>query len=290
MATSGTYGGQCELVAFCRAYDRDVMLHRPEGQYQHETITSNDRREAGKLVITLHISYGDERDLAHYDSVRRSETTLAHRRKEGALSSQRRPLVTDAQIEAAQRARPSLLRGEIHDFLEKGKRDLDANYQLVLKDRGRSSSASSSQRSSSSKRSLEDDDEVHRASKRADRRKSIKKLKSRTVAATTNVEQDANVCFQIWIGSQEPGTPASTQDTECSSDATDAFSRASLDDSSPRVTQKDESSDSGASLCKPSQPRTDMSISQVKMINPMVQRKPRPGRTFSQELLEGGEQ
>ena len=152
MATSGTYGGQPELVAFCRAFDRDVIIHRPEGQYEPESRTTNDRRLPGEPAITLHISYGDEVNAAHYDSVRRRDAILPHRRRPYGSPARRRPTAKNEQIQAVQRARPSLTPEDIHNFIEKGKKDLDANlHQLLYADRARSSSVSSSQRSSSSK-------------------------------------------------------------------------------------------------------------------------------------------
>lgn len=218
MATSGTYGGQPELVAFCRKFDRDVIIHRPEGQYEHENRTSNDRRLPGDTAITLHISYGDEVNAAHYDSVRKREAF--HPRRPLPKPVKKRPSANTEQIQAVQRARPTLSPKDIQDFIEKGKKDLDANLQqLLYKDRARSSSAESSQRSSSSKRSLDADNDNPRASKRTDRRKTLDK---RAVAVISSVDDSTEVSFRIRIDSQEPSTPASTQDTEYSSDPTDA--------------------------------------------------------------------
>lgn len=246
MATSGTYGGQPELVAFCRAFDRDVIIHRPEGQYEPESRTTNDRRPPGDPVITLHISYGDEVNAAHYDSVRRRDAILPHRRRPHGSPAARRPSAKTEQIQAVQRARPLLTPEDIHKFIEKGKKDLDANlHQLLYPDRARSSSVSSSQRSSSSKRSLEADNDLERASKRADRRKSLKK---RAVAVVSSMEQGTEVSFRIRLDSQEPSTPASTQDTEYSSDPTEATTEASTDDKNIVIPSTEDASDSDASL------------------------------------------
>jgi hypothetical protein len=247
MATSGTYGGQPELVAFCRAFDRDVIIHRPEGQYEPESRTTNDRRPPGDPVITLHISYGDEVNAAHYDSVRRRDATLPHRRRLHGSPAGRRPASKNEQIKAVQRARPSLTPEDIHNFIEKGKKDLDANLQQLLDaGRARSSSVSSSQRSSSSKRSLEADNDLERASKRTDRRKS---LKQRTVAVISSMDQGTEVSFKIRLDSQEPpSTPTSTQDTEYSSDPTEANAEASTEDKYLIVQNPDDLSDSDTPL------------------------------------------
>jgi hypothetical protein len=246
MSTSGTYGGQPELVAFCRAFDRDVIIHRPEGQYEPESRTTNDRRPPGDPVITLHISYGDEVNAAHYDSVRRRDAALPHRRRPYGSPAGRRSSTKNEQIKAVQRARPSLTPEDIHNFIEKGKKDLDANLQqLLYAGRARSSSVSSSQRSSSSKRSLEADNDLERASKRADRRKSLKK---RTVAVVSSMDQGTEVSFRIRLDSQEPSTPASTQDTEYSSDPTEANTEASTEDKYLVLQKSDDLSDSDTSL------------------------------------------
>ena len=244
MAQKGCYGGQPELVAFCRAFDRDVIIHRPAGQYEHENRTSNDRRPAGEAAITLHISYGDEMTEAHYNSVRRRDASLPLRRRTHGNSARKRPSAKAEQIQAVHRARPGLSPQDIHDFLEKGKKDIDANFQrLLYKDRARSSSADSSQRSSSSKRSLEADDDIPRANKRADRRKSVKK----TVTVVSSMDQGTEVSFRIRLDSQEPSTPASTQDTEYSSDPTEAVAE-EADGDYHVVRNVDELSDSDAAL------------------------------------------
>src|SRR5204863_7699369 len=98
---------------------------------------------------------------------------------------------------------------------------------LLYPDRARSSSVSSSQRSSSSKRSLEADNDLERASKRTDRRKSLKKG---AVAVVSSMEQGTEVSFRIRLDSQEPSTPASTQDTEYSSDPTEGTAEAPADE------------------------------------------------------------
>lgn len=246
MATSGTYGGQPELVAFCRAFDRDVIIHRPEGQYEPENRTSNDRRTPGEPVITLHISYGDEVNAAHYDSVRRRDAFPPNRTRPYTGSAKRRASAKAEQIKAVHRARPTLSRQDIHDFIEKGKKDLDANFQqLIYKDRARSSSADSSQRSSSSKRSLEADGDPPRASKRADRRKSLKK---RTIAVVSSMDQGTEVSFRIRLDSQEPSTPASTQDTEYSSDPAEANAEESIEEEYLVVRKVDDLSDSDVAL------------------------------------------
>lgn len=248
MSTNGTYGGQPELVAFCRAYDRDILIHRPEGQYVHEYRTSNDRRADGAPVITLNISYGSEDKDAHYDSVRTRDGHMQKRRRAHVKSKHRIPSGRAEQIEAVRKARPSLASEDIENFFTKSQDDLDANFQaLVNMSRARSSSNSSSQRSSSSKRSLEADKEPDRATKRADRRKSLKK---RAVAVVSSLERGTEVSFKIRLDSQEPSTPTSTQDTEYSSDPTEANGGVSVEDEYHIIRKPEELSDSDASLGK----------------------------------------
>ena len=215
MATNGSYGGEPELVAFCRAWNRDVIIHRPTDQHQDSERITNTERPSSEQVITINISYGDEETRAHYDSVRKFEPRQAGRRRSAINSIETRQPYQDTnvqRIEALQRAMPSIPPEEIHAFLEKGRRDLDASFQqLLFRNRARSSSRSSSQRSSSSKRSLDEDGEPRRASKRADRRIS---LRNRTVALVSSLDRGAEVSFRIRVESPESGTPASTQDTD----------------------------------------------------------------------------
>lgn len=113
-----------------------------------------------------------------------------------------------------QQARPSLSSDEIHDFLEKSRKQLDTTFaQIINTDRERSSSASSaSRRSSSSKRSREDDDDSDRASKRALRRIS---LRNKTRAFVTYVKpasssKGTEISFNIRVDTP-PSSPTEGQ-------------------------------------------------------------------------------
>ena len=239
MEISGTYGGELELVAFCKAFDRDVIIHRTQGSYEAESRFSNQKRSAEAPVIVLHVAYEAQSAEGHYDSVRDSEAARksAATRKTGAMASkgrrahvhptQRSSNTTD-QTEPRTGAKPRLSPSGMEQFSAKGTKHFDENFRrLVHKDRARSSSASSSQRSSSSKRSLGPDHDSQRAAKRADRRKSYKR---KGVAVIASADQYTRVPFSIRLDSQEPSTPASTQDTEYSSDPKEGTREASVEE------------------------------------------------------------
>ena len=247
MAASGSYGGQPELVAFCRACDRDVIIHRPMDQPQQFEKIENDRRAPGQLAKVINITYGDEETHAHYDSARKIINASPTNRKslvssiEGSCPYSRSDL---HRIQALQRALPGIPPEEIHQFLEKGRKDLDASFQqLLCKERARSSSRSSSQRSSSSKRSLDEDSEPRCDSKRPDRRIH---LRNRTIALVSSLDRGTEVSFRIRVDSPEPGTPASTQDTDSkeSSPAAEPHGTRTLDDD---YTDRDDTGDSSGS-------------------------------------------
>ena len=254
MEISGTYGGELELVAFCKAFDRDVIIHRTQGSYEAESRFSNPNRSAEAPVIVLHVAYEAQSAEGHYDSVhdsvRDSDTTRrsAATRKTGAMASKgRRAHAQPAQRSSNNADQTELITGAMprwppsgmQQFSTKGMKHLDENYRrLVNKDRDRSSSASSSQRSSSSKRSLGPDHDSQRAAKRADRRKSYKR---KDVAVIASADSYTRVPFSIRLDSQEPSTPASTQDTEYSSDPKEG-TRASVEEEYNFIDDGDDSS------------------------------------------------
>lgn len=224
MSRPGSYGGECELVAFCQAYDQDVTVHLPYiKDYNRDSMFySNPHRESSSPQPSLHISYGgDEITGGHYNSVRNQngshprsnnspllEAQDSRRNSLAGLFSSSPPPSLTAR--AIRNSRSDLSSELIHDLLQKGKREVEGSLDR-LNARARSSSVSSSHRSSSSKRSLEDEGDNPRHRKRADRRKSTRK---RIVA----VEPDMDPAFRLQIDSPAAGTPVSTQDTEYSSE------------------------------------------------------------------------
>lgn len=58
MATDGTFGGHSELLAFCQAWDRDVIIHRPQGQAQLLQQIENTRRGKKAARKFVHVCFG----------------------------------------------------------------------------------------------------------------------------------------------------------------------------------------------------------------------------------------
>ena len=229
MSRPGTYGGEPELVAFCQAYDQDVMVHLPviKGFERDSILYTNEHRDPtihNTPVPLLHICYGgDEITRAHYDSARNRDGSHPRSHNSPLLEPQdsRRNSValsssppSSLSARAIRNSRSDLSSELIHDLLQKGRRDMEGSLDQ-LNARARSSSVSSSHRSSSSKRSIEDDGENSRRHKRADRRKSTRK---RTDMAMVSIDADTDLSFRLQIDSPHPDTPASTQDTEYSSE------------------------------------------------------------------------
>lgn len=235
MERPGTYGGEPELVAFCQAYDQDVMVHLPKGTLADDHLFyTNEHRLPPKEGDTeearsvLHITYGgDELTRAHYDSTRTRDGSVPRYTQSPKPQDSRRnsAIPTEASLSGALSAR-ALRNTDVstelfQEVLQKSKNDLDASRH-VLNHRARSGSVSSSHRSSSSKRSLEDDGDNSRR-KRADRRKSTRK---RTDMSTVSYEDEDG---EIRVHSPTDNTPASTQDTEVSSDAAERYNSESDD-------------------------------------------------------------
>lgn len=257
MSRPGTYGGEPELVAFCQSYDQDVTVHLPRiANFDRDFITySNDHRESEDTPTPLHICYGgDEITRAHYDSARSRDgshprslnspvlESMESRRSSvnGVLSSSP-PSTLSAR--AIRNSRSDLSSELIHDLLLKSRKDVYGSLEQLNR-HARSPSVSSSHHSSSSKRSLEDDGEEPRRVKRADRRKSTRK---RTDMATVSVDPDEEFSFRLQIDSPSAGTPASTQDTELSSDVPEQEQSESGDGDYRSSNKVDDASDSEAS-------------------------------------------
>lgn len=236
MARNATYGGEPELVAFCQVYDQDVTVHLPRiKNFDRDAIVyQNELRPAGAPApASLHICYGgDEESAGHYDSTKLKEDVKesAQEIDKPLVDRRRAPTAprtvpatapaTPASHARAQRPnQPTLSVEMLQSFLQKGKKDGEGGYErLGIKSRGRSDSMSSSHRSSSSKRSLEDDSEPVRATKKADRRKSMKKRADAQVPAP---EMAVGLSFRLHLDSPRAETPVSTQSTEYSSDPGD---------------------------------------------------------------------
>ena len=228
MSKAGVYGGEPELVAFCQVYDQDVIVHLPQiTNFDRNSITYTNEHRQTETPVPLHICYGgDEVTRAHYDSARsrdgshpRSQYSptpesqdLRRASMHGALSSS---LPSNLTARAIRISRSDLSSEDIHDLLQKGRKHVTGTLEQ-LNQRARSPSAESSHHSSSSKRSLEDEGDEPRRYKRADRRRSTRK---RTEMATMSVDTDEDFSFRLQIDSPTGGTPASTQDTELSSEA-----------------------------------------------------------------------
>jgi OTU-like cysteine protease len=58
MAKPKTWGGDIEITAFCEAYDRDVLIHRPTDAEHPFNVIVNSKRVAGQPKVIVHISYG----------------------------------------------------------------------------------------------------------------------------------------------------------------------------------------------------------------------------------------
>ena len=228
MSRPGTYGGEPELVAFCQSYDQDVTVHLPviKNFGRDSILYSNEHREPSPPYPSLHICYGgDEITRAHYNSARNRDGSHPRSHNSPLLEAQdsRRNSVagiisssppTSLSARAIRNSRSDLSSELIHDLLQKGRRDVEGSLEQ-LNVRARSSSVSSSHRSSSSKRSLDDEGEHPRRVKRADRRRSTRK---RTDMNMVTIEPDADVSFRLHIDSPNTHTPASTQDTDLSSE------------------------------------------------------------------------
>ena len=228
MSKAGVYGGEPELVAFCQVYDQDVIVHLPQiTDFDRDSITYTNEHRRTTTPVPLHICYGgDEVTRAHYDSARsrdgshpRSQYSPIPESQElrraslhGGLSSS---LPSNLTARAIRNSRSDLSSEDIHDLLQKSKKSVTGTLEQ-LNHRARSPSADSSHHSSSSKRSLEDEGDDSRRYKRADRRRSTRK---RTEMATVSVDTDDDFSFRLQIDSPTAGTPASTQDTELSSEA-----------------------------------------------------------------------
>lgn len=263
MSRSGAYGGEPELVAFCQAYDQDVTVHLPfiKGYERDSILYTNEHRDTASSKPSLHICYGgDEVMRAHYDSARnrdgshprnhhspRPEQRDSRRGSVAAELSSSPPMSLSAR--AIRNSRSDLSSELIQDLLQKGKRDVEGSFEQ-LNFRARSSSVSSSHRSSSSKRSLEDDGDGQRRSKRADRRKSTRK---RTMAIMLiDPEPETEMSFRLQIDSPTADTPASTQDTEYSSEAAEPEPSVEGDGDFQPVHTIEDGSDSESSQTKKS--------------------------------------
>ena len=221
MSRMGTYGGEPELVAFCQAFNQDVAVHLPRAQsYDKDFIKyTNEYRGDGSCPPTLHICYGgNEETRAHYNSARNRDGSHPRSQNSPRPESQeiRRTSIPITTLLHSNSTPPPSARALRHD-----KTDTSSDFMFIGKEyrhdminRARSPSISSSHRSSSSKRSLEDDGEHHRHTKRADRRRSTRKI---TDLTTTSVDSDADIPLHLHIGTH-PTTPTSTQDTENSSE------------------------------------------------------------------------
>jgi hypothetical protein len=242
MARPTSYGGEPELVAFCQAYDQDVTVHLPKiRDFDKDLIFyTNEYRNDKSSRTSLHICYGGEDTLPHYDSARirnepeevtdpETQTSLTNGKPDTGttsdVTSTDKPVATSDDVggtsapsaRAIRSERSELSQDLIHDFLQKSRRDVEG----VLSRQARSPSVSSSHRSSSSKRSLDDEGDNPRR-KRADRRKSTRK---RTDMALVSFEDDLNT-----ESPSTADTPASTQGTETSSDDADYRPDAPSDD------------------------------------------------------------
>ncbi|KAI1611123.1 hypothetical protein EDD37DRAFT_364655 [Exophiala viscosa] len=227
MSRSGTYGGEPELVAFCQVFDQDVTVHLPTiKNFDRDSITyTNEHREIPTPTTPLHICYGgDEVTRAHYDSARSRDGSTPASRSSPLLKPQDIPRngissplpsvpMSYLTSRGIRNSRSDLSSEIIQDFLQESKKEAGINLDhLNDKYRARSPSVTSSQRSSSSKRSLDDDGEPIRSSKRADRRKSMRRR------AHPLPSPDDEFSPRLPIDSPSAETPPSTQETEVSSD------------------------------------------------------------------------
>jgi len=254
MSRNGTYGGEPELVAFCQLYDQDVTVHLPRIHKfdRNDILYKNEHRETGIEVPSLHICYGgDEVTRAHYDSARcrdGSQPRPAESQAPESIRASQHGIGTTSSSQgvtnrAIRNSKSDLSTDIIHDFIRKGKKDVEGVLG-DLNDRDRSPSIASSHRSSSSKRSLEDDAEHHRSTKRADRRRSARK---RTEINNTGPESERDFSFRLQLDSPSPSTPASTQGTEYSSETTEQHTSTTIDEDYRNSKTSDEASDSDVS-------------------------------------------
>jgi OTU-like cysteine protease len=58
MAKPKTWGGEIEIRAFCEAYDRDVLIHRPTNAGQPFDQMINNKRAQGQPRQFVHVSFG----------------------------------------------------------------------------------------------------------------------------------------------------------------------------------------------------------------------------------------
>ena len=219
MSKSGSYGGEPEVVAFCQAYDQDVMVHLPKiPDFDQDSIFyRNEHRVGDHRPVPLHITYGGESTRAHYNSARsKGHGRVKNLNQAKFYDTGPQTQSTPAELRSSMESTPENISTEnVQELLQDGRRELADSYdRLSGKPQTRSPSITSSQRSSSSKRSL-DDDADYRPVKKADRRKSMKKREDTLALASDKANQ---MMFHVRVESPSPGTPASTQDTEYSSD------------------------------------------------------------------------
>lgn len=233
MSKLGTYGGQPELLAFVRAYDQDVSVHLPPTTTWNTSVMdyTNEYREPGSTSKEpLHICYGGEEEsqAAHYDSSQKSDdprelSKLASRFK--THSKVTTPLLTHAPREvlsprAIRNLKSDPSKDMMHELVTRGSKELRNSFDLLSsRDRARSPSVTSSHHSTSSKRSFEEDGFQPRATKRADRKRSLRNRAGHGLSALGQ-GPPLSPSFNP-ANSSDPPTPTSSQDTESSSDHAD---------------------------------------------------------------------
>lgn len=243
---AGTWGEEPEIVAFTEAFDRDVLIYRPDGQGQPISCYQNRNRQGAgvKYVqlafgvrMSLYISFladspsQGEDVTPHYESVRpvvqkAAKGTKATKGAALASSSKDKAvaLFTEAKhppmldqynagpMGRLRQARPNLSSDELIEFIDGCRNQLDDRCAaLIDQDRKRDSSDCDSQAKPSAKRAREDNDpDSELPAKQASRGAS---LRPRTRAFVSTSREGTEISFRVRLDTPDDTSSPDRQNT-----------------------------------------------------------------------------